>query len=79
MLIRHKATLHELSVPDNYNPDAFKDYEPVAGPDAPPRSGRGSGTEAWASYAASNGVAVEDGASRDDIIAALDEAGVPTE
>jgi hypothetical protein len=38
----------------------------------PPRSGRGSGVEAWRAHAAHLGVEVPDDASRDDIIAAVD-------
>jgi hypothetical protein len=45
----------------------------------PPKAGAGSSKEAWASYAAGKGVEVEDGASRDQILEALDAAGVPTE
>lgn len=45
----------------------------------PPRGGAGSGKDAWSAYAASKGVDVDAEASRDDIIAALDDAGVPTE
>jgi hypothetical protein len=45
----------------------------------PPRAGRGSGKEAWAAYAAEHEVEVADGASRDDIIAACEAAGVPVE
>lgn len=44
----------------------------------PPQSGRGGGRAAWAAYAAANDVEVADGATRDDIIAALNAAGVPT-
>lgn len=44
----------------------------------PPKSGTGSGKDAWLAYAASHDVEVDDSASRDVIIAALDEAGVPT-
>lgn len=43
---------------------------------APPRSGKGSGRDEWAAYAAAHGVDVEDGQSRDDIVAALEAAGV---
>jgi hypothetical protein len=50
------------------------------GAKVPPRGGAGSGRDAWAAYATAHGVEVtEDMASRDDIIAALDKAGVPTE
>lgn len=45
----------------------------------PPRSGPGSGATAWAEYAATQGVNVEDGAGRADIIAALTAQGVPVE
>lgn len=43
----------------------------------PPQGGPGSGKDAWAAYAASNGVTVESGATRDEIIAACEAAGVP--
>lgn len=46
---------------------------PVAGPAAPPRAGKGSGRDEWAAYAAELGLAVGPDASRDDIIAAVDE------
>jgi hypothetical protein len=42
----------------------------------PPRSGKGSSKESWAAFAAAHGVQVEDEDTRDDIIAALAEAGV---
>lgn len=45
----------------------------------PPRGGAGSGAEAWRAYAAAKGVEVAADAGRDDVIAALEEAGVPTE
>lgn len=50
--------------------------EPEQGPtgEAPPRSGPGSGVEAWKAYAAAVGVNVAEGASRDDVIAAVDTA-----
>jgi hypothetical protein len=41
---------------------------------APPRSGAGATRSAWADYAQAKGVDIEDGASRDDIIAAVDAA-----
>lgn len=55
--------------------------EPTPAPEVgavPPRSGAGSARDAWAVYAANNGVEVDAEASREDIIAALDTAGVPT-
>lgn len=45
----------------------------------PPKKGRGASRDAWAAYAAANDVETAEDASRDDIIAALDAAGVPTE
>jgi hypothetical protein len=38
----------------------------------PPRSGKGSGLDAWRSYADRIGVELEDGMTRDDVIAAVD-------
>lgn len=83
MLLRHTSTGHELVVPDGADLAFFGGYEPVDGAavvsDVPPRGGAGSGRDAWAGYAARHGVVVDDEDSREDIIAALDEAGVPTE
>ena len=42
----------------------------------PPRAGKGSSRDAWVAFAASRSVHVEDEDSRDDIIAALVDAGV---
>lgn len=78
-LIRHKTTDVELDVPDAAVP-YFPDYQlVVASSDIPPRRGAGSGRDAWADYAARSNVEIAVEATRDDIIAALDEAGVPTE
>lgn len=55
---------------------ADTDREPGA---IPPKGGPGSGRDAWASYANDVDVDVPSGASRDDIIAALEAAGKPTE
>ena len=69
------------------NPKAWADDEPTPepepepvqpGPDVQqPRSGRGSGRDAWAAYAASRGLEVAADAERADIIAAVDEADAP--
>lgn len=40
----------------------------------PPRNGAGSGVAAWQAYADAIGVEIPEGASRDEIIAAVDEA-----
>lgn len=45
-------------------------------PSPPPRAGRGASLEAWQRYAIQADVAVEDGMTRDDIIAACELAGV---
>jgi hypothetical protein len=42
----------------------------------PPRAGKGSSRDAWALFAANHRVQVEDDDTRDDIIAALADAGV---
>lgn len=42
----------------------------------PSRSGKGSGLDAWRSFAESQGVEVDSDMTRDDIIAACEEAGV---
>ncbi len=52
------------------------DAPPLPAP--PPRAGRGSSAEAWRQWAESAGVAVQDDAGRDDIIAACEAAGVLT-
>lgn len=63
---------------DESVPDPSPTPDPQALP-VPPRSGPGSGATAWAEYAAAQGVDVEDGAGRADIIAALTAQGVPVE
>lgn len=45
----------------------------------PPKGGPGSGAEAWAQYAADQGVSVAEGASRDEIVEALSKAGKPVD
>lgn len=44
--------------------------------EAPPRSGRGSGVEAWRAYAEQHDLDVAADASREDIIAAAEGAGL---
>lgn len=50
----------------------------AARPDEPPRSGKGSTTEAWITYARSLGHDVDDDASRAEAMALVDE-GLPSE
>lgn len=42
----------------------------------PPRSGRGSGVDAWRAFAEAKGVGLDDGMDRDAIVAACEQAGV---
>lgn len=51
-------------------PEVAPVNEPVG--DEPPRAGRGSGLEAWVSYAESLGLEVDEDASRDDVISLVD-------
>ncbi|MFD9212088.1 hypothetical protein ACFVY9_03010 [Streptomyces sp. NPDC059544] len=44
--------------------------------EAPPRAGRGSGIEAWRTFAEQNGVGTDSDMTRDEIIAACEAAGV---
>ena len=44
----------------------------------PARAGKGSGIDAWRAFAESKGVGVDSGMSRDDIVAACEQAGVLT-
>lgn len=53
---------------------------PEGGQDGPPpKGGAGSGAAAWREYAAKHNVEVSADASREDVVAALDAAGVRTE
>lgn len=56
---------------DCWEPEAAA---PVAAVEEPPRSGRGSSKAAWARYAETVGVTVDDGWDRDQIIEAVDAA-----
>jgi hypothetical protein len=59
---------------------AKADAEAKAKADAeaiPAKAGAGSSKDAWAAYAAAHDVTVDENASRDDIIAACEAAGVP--
>lgn len=62
------------------NPDVWADEsdedtddgDTTEGSGEPPRAGKGSGLEAWRTYAQAQGISVPDDANRDDIIAAVD-------
>lgn len=60
------------TVDEDTNPGP-KEPAPV---EAPPRSGRGSGVDAWRAYAEANGYDTDDEMSRDDVIALLEREGV---
>lgn len=60
-------------------PDEADDDEGGELDGVPAKGGPGSGTKLWAAYAAEHKVDVPEGASRDEIIAALEAAKVPTE
>lgn len=45
----------------------------------PPKVGAGSGRVRWAGYAADNGVEVDEAWSRDEVVAACEAAGLPTQ
>jgi hypothetical protein len=51
----------------------------AASSDAPPKAGPGSGRARWLDYTRAHGVTTPDDASRDDLVAACEAAGVPTE
>lgn len=60
-------------------PEAFDHVHVGAEPTPPPKAGKGSGEDAWRTYADAVGVEVPADASRDDVIAAIETAGKPTE
>ena len=61
-------------------PDSDEGEEAPPAPSAvPPKDGPGSGKARWAAYAASVGVEVPEGASREAIIDAIQQADKPTE
>lgn len=45
----------------------------------PPKSGKGSGVAAWKTYATDKGFEFDDDVTREEIIAALEADGIPTE
>lgn len=71
----------DWAVPLITNPNCWVDGElpkakdtETAADGAPPRAGKGSGRSEWAAYAESVGVVVDEDATRDEIIAAVDAA-----
>lgn len=49
---------------------------PPSTAEAPPRSGRGSGVEAWRKFAEQNGIGTDSDMTREEIIAAAEAAGL---
>jgi hypothetical protein len=61
---------------DAITPEAA-DADESDGP--PPKAGKGSGEDKWRAYAERHGVDVSEAEGRDDVIAALEDAGVAVE
>jgi hypothetical protein len=70
------AAITNPDVWDGDPPDAASEPAAPAGSDGdlvePPRSGKGSGVEAWREYAEKLGYEVAEGTNREEIIAAID-------
>jgi len=74
-LARLEARIAELKAGSESEPTT-----PVVDPDGPPpKGGAGSGAPAWREYAAKRKVEVSADVSREDVWAALEAAGIPTE
>ncbi len=71
------ALLRDLVVVDEDGDDDAAGTEAEAVP--PPRAGKGSGEDKWRAYAAAQGVDVSHIEDRNEIIAFLEEQGVPVE
>jgi len=64
-----------ITNPKALAPDDESGASPEGGdPERPPLSGKGSGRPAWAGYAASLGVEVTHDMTREDIVAAVEDA-----
>lgn len=70
--------VEEATAPAATEESAEESDAPDAGK-IPPKSGRGSGLPAWRDYADKNGFETDDDVTREEIIAALEAAGIPTE
>lgn len=58
------------------DPGAAGSPTPTGAGEAPPRSGRGSGIDAWRKYVEDNGVDMPTDATREELIAAAETAGL---
>lgn len=56
--------------------ESVEETEAPGGDGPPPRAGAGSNRDAWVEFAESRGVHVDEDEKRDDIVAALIDAGV---
>lgn len=56
-----------------------EEISPAPALGAPPKAGPGSGASKWREFAAASGHPVDESMSRDDVIAALEAAGIRTE
>lgn len=77
-------TVPAWAVPLITNPKAWAGEPPQAEADSgtvpvPAKSGPKATAKAWSAYALANGFATEPGASRSEIIAALESEKIPTE
>lgn len=79
LVVDEEATLVRSPMVDGAITNGYLVEVPRGRVALPPRAGAGSGGGAWRAYAEDHGVAVPDDAGRDDVIAALDAAGVATE
>jgi hypothetical protein len=71
--------LAEAGIPVDPSAPAAPGEQDTGEDGPPPRSGAGSGRDAWAAYAAANDFEVAADAGRDDIIEQLAEAGIPVD
>lgn len=84
VVLKPDDELPEWAVSAVRNPKAWEGGAAPELPEAqpagvPPKTGAGSGVDAWKAYAASKGVDVAALDKREDIVAALEKAGIPTE
>lgn len=74
-LITNPKAWAEAPEPEDTKPDAAV----PAADGVPPRAGKGSSKDAWHAYASLHDVEHDPDATRDEIVAAVEAAGVPVE
>lgn len=78
--VTREGTVKARHVDDTEAPsEPSKPSEAAGDEEPPPRAGPGSGRARWTEYAAAHGITVDDETTRDEIIDACAQAGVPTE